>query len=81
MKKKSEEMGSNKRVEETEVKREIYRFTAYVNGPLVHYEFKAKDFDEAYAMGKGYLKKIIEDHRGRVVVEKIEVARDMDLPF
>jgi hypothetical protein len=78
MKKKRRE---EKLTEEEVRKREPYKFTAFVTGPLIKYEISARDFDEAYRTGIGLLLKQLEDYRGEVVIEKVEVLRYTDLPF
>ena len=85
MSSRAKKMGSSskkeRQIEELPVKREPYKFTAFVTGPLIEYEISGRDFEEVYATGMGLLRKHLEKYKGPVEVNKVEVLRYTDLPF
>lgn len=63
------------------MKKEPYEFVAYLSGPLVKYDLKAKDINDAYGMGYFLLSKKLEEYGKEVTLEKIEILKCNDIPF
>lgn len=79
MKRRKEERSITKEKEMT--KRETYKFTAFVSGPMIEYELQGRDFDEIYATGMSLLQGQLKKYEGKVELSKVEVLRHTDLPF